>query len=489
MRRLLASLTATAGLAAASLGLFSASPAEAAVFNPTCSVASLRANLIAAAAVPGPHVVVLPANCVYSFTNTAPTNPDSALPAITRNVVILGNGSVFLRAPGAPNMRFLEVRNGGALAVRNLTLSGGANPPSDGLVASPAYAGELNGGAIRCTDAGLILDAVGMDGNVAENGGSVYAEDCDVAIVNSYVTKSEATLGDGGGVLVTHVDDADVVFAADRSHFWDNQAATNGGAIFADINRFAIDESDVLRNTAGANGGGIHVTTANVPSQGVTFSTIADNMAGADGGGLYMTPGTNGSISVNFSTVSHNTAANGGGLVMAYGGIIRTTISGNTATNAAGGLLTNWATVALNRATLADNTSVAGLGNAIGGWGTIYPINSLAGFSGVAPAGTLCDTTAGLSLYSGVPAPVANLSEGACLGFTAIAAGAAALQPLAANGGPTLTHALGVGSAALDTGDQPSCDATLGMGNFDQRGAPFVLTFGARCDVGALEAQ
>lgn len=488
MRRLLASFIVAAGVAA-SFGLFSASPAEAAVFNPTCSVASLRTNLAAAALVPGPHVVVLPSNCVYSFTNTAPTNPDSALPAITRNVVILGNGSVFLRAPGAPAMRFLEVRNGGALAARNLSLNGGFNPPSDGLVMSPAYAGESNGGAIRCTGASLVLDAVGMDGNVADNGGSIFAEDCDVAIVNSYVTKSEATLGDGGGVLVTHLGDSHVVFAAEQSHFWDNEAAGNGGAVFAEVNRFAIDESDVLRNSAGGDGGGIHLTTVDEPSDGVTFSTIAENSAAGDGGGLYMTPGTNGSIGVNFSTVSNNSAANGGGLVMAYGGIIRSTISGNSATNAGGGVLTNWATVALNRATLADNTSGAGVGNALGGWGTIYPINSLIGWSGAAAAGTLCDTSAGLLLYSGLPAPVANLSEGTCLGFAAIAPGSAALQPLAANGGATLTHALGAGSAAIDAGDQPSCDATLWMGNYDQRGTPFVLTSGAACDVGSLEVQ
>lgn len=489
MRRFFASLIGAAGIAAASLGVFSAPTAEAAVFNPTCSVASLRANLIAAAAVAGPHAVVLPANCVYSFANTAPTNPDSALPAITRNVVILGNGSVFLRAPGAPAMRFLEVRNGGSLAVRNLTLSGGFNPPSDGLVASPDYAGELNGGAIRCTDGGLILDAVGMDGNVADNGGSVFAEDCDVAIINSYVTKSEATIGDGGGVLVTHDTDVDVIFAADRSHFWDNLAGTNGGAIFANLNRFVLDESEVLRNEAVGDGGGIHITTANVPSDGVTFSTLADNVAGGDGGGLFMSPNTNGAISVNFSTVSNNSATNGGGLVMAYGGIHRSTITGNTASVAGGGLLTNWATVSLNRATLADNTSGTAVGNAIGGWGAIYPVNSLIAYTSAVPAGTLCDQTAGLLLYTGVPGPIGNLSEGACLGYTTVAAGAVVLQPLADNGGATLTHTLGAGSAAIDTGDQPSCDAVVWMGNYDQRGTPFALTFGPACDVGAIEVQ
>lgn len=487
MKRLFVSLVSSAGLAAAAFGIFSASPAEAAILNPTCSVGSLRANLATAAILPGPHVVILPANCVYAFANTAPTNPDSALPAITRDVVILGNGSLFERVPGAPAMRFLEVR-GGNLAVRNLTMSGGFNPPSDGLVASADYAGELNGGAIRCTNGGLILDSVGLSGNDAENGGSVFAEDCDVVITDSYITKSEATAGDGGGLLSTTFDDPDVVLSIDRSHFWDNESAVDGGGMLAKVNRFSLDETDVLRNEAGGNGGGIHLTTFNVPSDGITYSTLSDNVAAGDGGALYMSPLTNGSIGVNFSTVSNNSATNGGGLVMAYGGIHRSTISSNTASVAGGGLLTNWATVSLNRATLADNVSGSGTGNAIGGWGVIDPVNSLIANAGVAPAGTLCDETAGLTLYTLFPG-AGSLSEGPCLGFTTIAAGSAALQPLADNGGATLTHAPGAASAAVDAGDQASCDAVVWMSAYDQRGTPFLLTAGPQCDVGAVEVQ
>jgi hypothetical protein len=55
----------------------------------------------------------------------------------------------------------------------------------------------------------------------------------------------------------------------------------------------------------------------------------------------------------------------------------------------------------------------------------------------------------------------------------------AALGPLAANGGPTLTHALSIGSPALNAANPASCPAT------DQRGV--ARPRGPACDVGAVE--
>ena len=53
------------------------------------------------------------------------------------------------------------------------------------------------------------------------------------------------------------------------------------------------------------------------------------------------------------------------------------------------------------------------------------------------------------------------------------------LDSLADNGGPTLTHALGVGSPAIDSADAGACPAT------DQRGV--ARPQGAGCDVGSFE--
>ena len=57
------------------------------------------------------------------------------------------------------------------------------------------------------------------------------------------------------------------------------------------------------------------------------------------------------------------------------------------------------------------------------------------------------------------------------------------LLPLAANGGPTRTHALRAGSPAIDAGNN---DANLA---FDQRGAAFARVYGGGADIGAFERQ
>jgi hypothetical protein len=55
------------------------------------------------------------------------------------------------------------------------------------------------------------------------------------------------------------------------------------------------------------------------------------------------------------------------------------------------------------------------------------------------------------------------------------------LGPLAANGGPTLTHALAAGSPALDAAAAATCPAT------DQRGV--ARPQGGGCDSGAYERE
>lgn len=60
------------------------------------------------------------------------------------------------------------------------------------------------------------------------------------------------------------------------------------------------------------------------------------------------------------------------------------------------------------------------------------------------------------------------------------------LEPLADNGGPTTTHALGAGSPAIDAGDPAGCtDGEGGTLDVDQRGQPRNGT----CDLGAFEVQ
>ena len=56
------------------------------------------------------------------------------------------------------------------------------------------------------------------------------------------------------------------------------------------------------------------------------------------------------------------------------------------------------------------------------------------------------------------------------------------LGPLQDNGGPTMTHALGAGSVAIDVIPADACEV-----DEDQRGEP--RPGGTMCDVGAFEVQ
>lgn len=62
------------------------------------------------------------------------------------------------------------------------------------------------------------------------------------------------------------------------------------------------------------------------------------------------------------------------------------------------------------------------------------------------------------------------------------------LAELEDNGGPTLTHRLGIGSPAIDAGD-PTAIAGDDVPEFDQRGTPFPRVFDGRIDIGAFEFQ
>ncbi|MDH3247978.1 MAG: family 16 glycosylhydrolase [Acidimicrobiia bacterium] len=232
-------------------------------------------------------------------------------------------------------------------------------------------------------------------------------------------------------------------------------------------------------------GGGIYTGTGGVVS--LIDSTVADNYSGWSGGGVYGFFGS--TTNVTRSTISGNTAQDVGGGIRMLGdaNIANSTISGNVSTAWHGGAAfhTDGIMTLLNT-TVADNSAPAGTA------GGLF-------------VGTFTDAAATLTLHSSI---VANNTGNNC--FTGFFGGGAVslssldsnltsdascnltaagdqpntdplLGPLADNGGPTLTHALGAGSPAIDAADAGACPAT------DQRGVARPL--GAGCDVGAYEAD
>jgi len=219
-----------------------------------------------------------------------------------------------------------------------------------------------------------------------------------------------------------------------------------------------------LRGCTAQNGGAI----SNGGTVTLTDSTIDGNTAsGGAGGGIYNTTGGfngDGTLTLIRTTVSNNSAnAQGGAIANVNSGVVtltNSTISGNSTTGsvAAGdGGITNMAsgTVNLTNATVTANTAPAsgagGIGNVTG---TINIGNSIVakntgGFSDLKGAfNSQGYNLIGLSAGSGLNNGINNDQVGSP---------GAAIDPLlgalADNGGATKTHALLVGSPAIDAGN------------------------------------
>jgi predicted outer membrane repeat protein len=177
-------------------------------------------------------------------------------------------------------------------------------------------------------------------------------------------------------------------------------------------------------------------------------STFAGNIAEGNGGGI----NGGGTLTVSNSTFSANTAFSGSGI---FNGLEATltvkssTFSGNSASEGGG-------IASLGTATL-ENTIVAGStqgGNCSGAFAT---------------------------------ASTHNMSDDATCspGFTRVALADLMLGPLADNGGPTQTIALGSGSVAIDAGNNAAAAGLI----TDQRGRGFRRIVHGRVDIGAFEVQ
>ncbi len=203
----------------------------------------------------------------------------------------------------------------------------------------------------------------------------------------------------------------------------------------------------------------------------IVQSTISGNSTTgdyADGGGIFASS----VVTLTSSTISGNSTtgnyASGGGIRTISGDVTLTssTVSGNSSGFRAGGILSGGTTTITN-SIVAGNTA----GSTLGGTGPdLVPV-----FGGTLTINySLIGVADGLTITGG-----GNLTGTAALPLDPL------LGPLANNGGRTETHALLVGSPAIDAGD-PSFASPP---DFDQRGAPFVRVFGGRIDIGAFEVQ
>jgi CSLREA domain-containing protein len=230
---------------------------------------------------------------------------------------------------------------------------------------------------------------------------------------------------------------------------------------------------------AGAWGGAI---SNGFPQGTLTLvrSTVSGNSANR-AGAIF----NGGTLTLIQSTLSANTSTDNGGAIDNYGtvNLINTTISGNNSGRGSEDVGGIWNRGTLNASfvTIANNTgSTTGAGGIFNAGGTanmknaIVGDNTAGGVPNCAGAGTL--NASGVNFAT----------DGSCSGFTQVTSAQLNLGPLANNGGPTPTHALGRGSVAIDV----ASDCT-DLGNnpvtTDQRGV--ARPQGPKCDAGAFERE
>jgi hypothetical protein len=417
---------------------------------------------------------------------------------VAEEVVITLNGNINLTAPLTPinnrregislrlkgakytvdgnqTHRIFEIAEETSVVMEEITIA-------NGKVAGGRYGAPVMGGGILNHGTLSIIKSTIRENTIAGDlfayGGGIYNEDNGILTIQESTVSENSASDSGGGIW------NDGTLSIISSRFSGNSAGIHGGGIW-NRGTLSILASTVSGNTASDDGGGIFVNSGTVT---ITNTTISENNAPNEysaGGGI-----TNfyGSLTITGSTINENTVGGRGGGIWNAGTLklINSTLSGNQ-TNYPGGGIWNWGSATLINSTLSDNEG--GIFNDSGEFdrsqlnlaNTIIA-NSIDAGDCVNNGGIVTDHGHNLIEDDGDNACglSANQTNGNIIGHPAL------LGPLQDNGGPTWTHALLLGSPAINAGNP----ATPGSESWacppsDQRGRDRLY----RCDIGAFELE
>ncbi|WOO39965.1 right-handed parallel beta-helix repeat-containing protein [Rubellicoccus peritrichatus] len=457
----------------------------------------------------------------------------SIFPTVTTEFSISSNGfNVILDGTSAANRAF-TIDPGGNLSLSSFTLqnfasgasSGGAINVNGGTfsVSGSTFTDNVTdrtGGAIRIGSNGsATINTSVFTNNDGLQGGAIAMSTGSLLLTNSQITNNTASLrlfgaaGLAGGISAFGAPNITI----QNSDISNNTGERSNGGIFIQGGTLDIDDSSINNNESqgsGEDGGGLQIASGAQVT--ITDSEINDNTAasGSRGGGIHaQTGGT--SVTIERTTIDGNTADGGGGINVAEADltVIQSTISNNDALNGGGGGISaaSGDEDATRNTVIVENSTISGNTSSLGGGGLIVS----AGASGEIDSSTIADNDSGSanggglrfstefdstfevqnSIFSG---NIANGATNTIGGGESVDSGGhnlfdddgggiiasvgdlfnadADLQPLADNGGPTFTHALGALSDAIDTGS-----TSLGT---DQRG---YLRPVSQQDIGAYE--
>ena len=424
----------------------------------------------------------------------------------------------------------------GLCSLREAVIAANTNTPSGGIV------GECNAGSVAPTVDQIVLGAqtytLTITGPGEDAGASGDLDLTESATISGVSAASTIIRGNGVSwddrilhVVATPATAAGVIVTINDLTVQDGKLSgtgvntvLSGGAIYNQgtltINNSVIKNSSLISAQATAQGGGI----SNEASLAINGSSISGNAAnGASfnltlGGGIYSQFPSQ--TTLTDSSIVGNSTTRAGGGAWCYGDctFIRSTISGNTSADHAGGVAIVGATASMTNSTVSGNIGnsafpafgggimVDGVSSRLGVLtldsstiaGNSIPNGTAGGISmGSASSASISirnTIIAGNSALNGIDCAGPFVSAGhnlignnsGCV-FPAqtgdlIGTNATPINPLlsalANNGGATMTRALQAGSPAIDAGGNV-CPAT------DQRGN--ARPAGSNCDIGAFE--
>ena len=378
----------------------------------------------------GADTIDLQVNVVLTASNNSTYGP-TGLPAITSAITIQGNGKTISRS-SATDFRILAVAVGGNLTLNSATVSGGV---ASG--ASPAFfgGGIYNRGALTVQNSTLSGNSAGS--NTGGGGGGIFNRGGGTLTVqNSILSGNSANAGGGGG----GIDNRGTLTV--QSSTLSGNSTSRGGGIRNYFGSTATVSNSTFSGNSAFNGGGIANNSA---SLAISNSTFSGNSA-SRGGGI----DNRGTLTVQNSTLSGNSAFNGGGIY-------------------SGGFLS---TVAVMNSTLSGNSAFNGGGIYSGGiLSTVAVMNSIVAAQ-TGGADCSADGTFNSGGYNIESATSCNFIQASDL--RNVTSASLALQPLANNGGPTQTQALGLTSVAVDRIPVGALEANgcVAGTSTDQRNAP-----------------
>ncbi len=217
------------------------------------------------------------------------------------------------------------------------------------------------------TGLGVTLTSVTLDSNVATtgSGGGLHIADGDANITGGTISGNSAA-AEGGGIW-----NGSGSLTLDGGTLINNDTASGmgGGGIFNDSGTVTTS-STVRINTnhadgADGSGGGIFNNTGGTLA--LTATTLSGNTANRAGGGIEDNSGTGGDVTLETVTIQNNVASgdsngpgNGGGLHVTGAGdvtITGGTVNGNSAASEGGGLWNGTGTMTIDGTTINANTA------------------------------------------------------------------------------------------------------------------------------------